>query len=1087
MKLCQVCGQSLAETITSCPSCGAEIKDGRKYIDDYRIVEVLEEGHASTVCRAVKDDTQAQVMIRIFKPKSEIDEEITDRLVSRLEKFRNLPGKGFIKRRIFKPKSEIDEETLNRFRNRLEKLKKLPKESFVEHYEIKRSVDGLWYKVSEWVPAESWSTILASGLFDDYQIAFDLFHKIAAALDVLHNSGHFIPHLNLNDILVVKGKKQEYNIKIDVKISRFLDPEFDLPSSLLTDLLNCHPDIVNNRPLDYRSDIWALGKVFLELLTANIGGAPQLNKIESLAIPQDAKILLKVMLSDDPVLRPQTMADVANTLLRLKKIEPETIRRGRFQRKSRLGKEVKGLENKIRYLAFSMIAIIIFGVTGWFYFGSQSKDVETVLAEYANTYASSVAFVMVDYALKSDDVVVYQNRIEGTAFLVDSTGYLFTNRHVACPWLEDRNFYMAANRFKSEEKVLHLDYRIYLWFEGAKAYKRLQVLAGSNDLTDIYSFEAAYRSDGKPKVFIAGIAKAPVKMGYLAQSPLRNDFAVLKIDQVPEGLVPLSLETKKKARDIPKLSPVITLGFPLGRRTQADSVNVSVTRGNVRRTFENVIQVDTSIYGGNSGGPIIDSHGQVIGIATAIAVDQLAGIVPVITPLSDMGLILPIEKAVAFLEDLKKGQVKWNGIPDFSLQSKIESIKEKAIQGLWHKARLQADHELKFSLDPFLFMTAGMMHFGDGDHLGARDLFRHSLSLDSNNNEAKLMLYLIDWLADISVKNPYRKELITLNWRSSDEFMGYLLKVFEGMVDTQSALEGWNSKYEKSWISYAVALKLEKKGEFDKAEKRLKESFMSAGKDDWILFLALAQLHKMQIRKLGSLRQTEQTTSYLAKLIQFRNDIKKEYINKKSRQEKLNVLLLRLLQPYIGLKERKEILLDIYKIDKDNKQTLVWLAYLNAMDDDLETALQYANDFLESEGWESRARLSAGLLKLEILHKIKPDEKDLIANLKKYDSQTSDTWYKSITKTLMGELTADSLMEMAKRSPENLVTAHTALGLWFEGKDNLGKAINHYQEALGSYLEMWWEYEFARGRIIRLRMVRESKTTVPRTSNASSP
>ncbi|MDZ7580054.1 MAG: hypothetical protein U5R30_05385 [Deltaproteobacteria bacterium] len=44
MKLCQTCGQMLAEEITGCPSCGSEVAEGRKTIDDYRILKVLHEG-----------------------------------------------------------------------------------------------------------------------------------------------------------------------------------------------------------------------------------------------------------------------------------------------------------------------------------------------------------------------------------------------------------------------------------------------------------------------------------------------------------------------------------------------------------------------------------------------------------------------------------------------------------------------------------------------------------------------------------------------------------------------------------------------------------------------------------------------------------------------------------------------------------------------------------------------------------------------------------------------------------------------------------------------------------------------------------
>jgi hypothetical protein len=46
MKLCQKCDQPVAEENTTCPSCGSVISGGRKYIDDYRIGDVLHnQGH----------------------------------------------------------------------------------------------------------------------------------------------------------------------------------------------------------------------------------------------------------------------------------------------------------------------------------------------------------------------------------------------------------------------------------------------------------------------------------------------------------------------------------------------------------------------------------------------------------------------------------------------------------------------------------------------------------------------------------------------------------------------------------------------------------------------------------------------------------------------------------------------------------------------------------------------------------------------------------------------------------------------------------------------------------------------------------
>ena len=151
MKLCQTCEQPLAEEITTCPSCGSEVGEGRRYIDDYRIEEVLHEGHASFLCRAVRERTNERVMIRLFTPQSGVNKKVADRL-----------------------------------RRELKELKKLPVEGFIRHYAIRRSTDGLWYRISEWVDAESWGDVLGSGRLNDYQVAFDLFYKIASTLAVLH-------------------------------------------------------------------------------------------------------------------------------------------------------------------------------------------------------------------------------------------------------------------------------------------------------------------------------------------------------------------------------------------------------------------------------------------------------------------------------------------------------------------------------------------------------------------------------------------------------------------------------------------------------------------------------------------------------------------------------------------------------------------------------------------------------------------------------------------------------------------------------------------------------------------------------------
>ena len=136
MKLCPTCGQPVADEITVCPACGQDVSGRRQAVDDYRIVDVLHEGYSTFLCRAIRERTDEHVMIRLFTPRSGVNADVAARL-----------------------------------QRELEELKKLPDDGFVRHFAIRRSADGLWYRISEWVETESWGSLLASGRLGDRRIA----------------------------------------------------------------------------------------------------------------------------------------------------------------------------------------------------------------------------------------------------------------------------------------------------------------------------------------------------------------------------------------------------------------------------------------------------------------------------------------------------------------------------------------------------------------------------------------------------------------------------------------------------------------------------------------------------------------------------------------------------------------------------------------------------------------------------------------------------------------------------------------------------------------------------------------------------
>ncbi len=1034
MKLCPVCGQSVAEEITTCPACGSRIAQGRTHIDDYRIVDVLHEGHSSFLCRAVRERTHEPVMIRLFTARSGVNEQVAARL-----------------------------------QRELKELEKLPDAGFVRHHAIRRSADGLWYRISEWVESESWGSLLASGRLADRRLLLDLFHQMAATLAVLHEHGHFIPHLILNDIMALPDENTGLRIKIDYKLSRFIDPKLDRPAPMLKQLLACHPDIVNQRPLDFRSDIWSLGKVFVELLSGDLEIDHLEGRIDELDLPEDLSVLLRVMLADDPDLRPQSMAEVAASLDRIKDhlASPAEIPAAADEA-TPPGRHVRRLQRRIRALAAVVTVLMVAGLAAWFYLDRPRRDVESLLEGFANQYARSVGFVLVDYALEAEGQRVYRNVAEGTAFLVDREGFLLTSRHVVCPWLEDPRFDGAVQYLRLRGMEPRLTYHIYLWFEGARAFNPSGRLIEGADLADVYFTENAFSTDDSPRIAIAGVARPPLRTRQLVASPLKDDFAVIKIERVPEGLVPLPLDLDMDPRRLPKLSRVIALGFPLGSRTQVDTVNASVVRGNVRRAFENMFHIDASLHGGNSGGPVIDARGKVIGIVSAVAMDFIQGLVPMVAPVWDIGLILPITDAVKLLVDLKAGQAKWSGALDFSIEAALVKIREAASQSRWVEALALADEKLAHNLQPELVTAAGMMRFCHGDTSGARRRFAQALSLDPEDYPARWMMVLIDWLAGSQDGEVYRRELAAADWKSPGEFQGYLLEVLEGRVGLETAKDGWTTAAEKSWLYTVAGLLLLRQADVGKAEALLEQAVIAAEPNGWELFIACSQLERIRRQRRTALADPAQLAEHAARVETFDRAARSGVEVKKARHAEIAPLWAKLSSGEGALDDRRALLEKIIELDPDNRLLLGTLGFADASAGALPEALDHIRTFLGTGSRPNAVRLSLGLLEAGVLrHMGREDQAQ--SSLADFNRRTRDPWFATVGDYLRGQVAEEELRRQAGEIPERVITGYTAAGFWAEGSPDSKTAMRFYRDALGSFMDTWVEYDFVRERIKRLR------------------
>ena len=99
-----------------------------------------------------------------------------------------------------------------------------------------------------------------------------------------------------------------------------------------------------------------------------------------------------------------------------------------------------------------------------------------------------------------------------------------------------------------------------------------------------------------------------------------TDIALLKVSANSRALEPLELGDSERAR---AGDDVLAIGNPFGRERSASRGIVSavqrlLTSPDGRYTIDHVIQTDAQINRGNSGGPLLDAQGRVIGVTSAI-------------------------------------------------------------------------------------------------------------------------------------------------------------------------------------------------------------------------------------------------------------------------------------------------------------------------------------------------------------------------------------------------------------------------------------------------------------------------------------
>ena len=205
-----------------------------------------------------------------------------------------------------------------------------------------------------------------------------------------------------------------------------------------------------------------------------------------------------------------------------------------------------------------------------------TENENNVVEIVKNASSSVVSIAISKLTLSQDQGLIDQSSNIGTGFIVDKEGIIVTNQHV-------------VSDLEAEYKVVT---------EEGEEYEVVEILR--DDL---------------------------------------NDLAVIKIDPKDLELNELVLGDSD---NLLVGQNVIAIGTPLGE--YAGSVTTGIISGLDRsvsagsgwfgttsKTYENVIQTDAAVNPGNSGGPLLNSQGEVIGInfATTSNADNISFAIPI--------------------------------------------------------------------------------------------------------------------------------------------------------------------------------------------------------------------------------------------------------------------------------------------------------------------------------------------------------------------------------------------------------------------------------------------------------------------------
>ena len=213
----------------------------------------------------------------------------------------------------------------------------------------------------------------------------------------------------------------------------------------------------------------------------------------------------------------------------------------------------------------------------------------------------------------------------GSGFFVSAGGLALAARHVLFPWHYDHELQVLVTLGLASVREETVTWNV--WITDA------QVLAGEDAMGNprfdeqsawsSRSAERAMRLLYSPAMeFTQEWVQAPVgavSVPVPVQGP--DDVAVVQLMKFDAPVTSLAMATQP----VEPLDEVLALGYPFSRLEDGRAVPQGVT-GFVRRLTESILELDTALNPGLSGGPILNRDGEIIGMAIGVLQSDVYGL-----------------------------------------------------------------------------------------------------------------------------------------------------------------------------------------------------------------------------------------------------------------------------------------------------------------------------------------------------------------------------------------------------------------------------------------------------------------------------